>query len=326
MMKPPQNGVSIGAAEDARRGRVAEACSRGVTGVQGSDKISDYNASKKRDCTENESKGVICSARKNTVGDSYSYRTRSDIEVLDDGYNWRKYGKKIIKGSPKPRNYYKCSTHGCSVKKRIERDSKDTRYVITTYEGIHNHESYVMELYNGKDAAGTVNTIRPIKDNEKDEMTQLAKDKDLLETPIENEGQQQEYAGINEVPMHDESQQSDPDAEVIDLSPKMLTDTNRFICEICKKAFQRVQTLQLHLRAHNLSWKLSQRTDKEIDQLSDRRKAAIGVDVLKARKRKPAKTTAFKISANTTNFREMVQCFTGPRNEALEDYLEPGSY
>ncbi|XP_039026741.1 transcription factor MYB78-like [Hibiscus syriacus] len=45
-------------------------------------------------------------------------------------------------------------------------------------------------------------------DNEKDEITQLAKDKDLLETPIENEGQQQEYTGIDEVQMHDKSQQS----------------------------------------------------------------------------------------------------------------------
>ncbi|GMI98450.1 hypothetical protein HRI_003514300 [Hibiscus trionum] len=46
----------------------------------------NLDASKKRDCTENESKGVICSARKNTIRDSYSYRTRSDMEVLDDGF------------------------------------------------------------------------------------------------------------------------------------------------------------------------------------------------------------------------------------------------
>ncbi|OVA10164.1 zinc finger protein [Macleaya cordata] len=56
----------------------------------------------------------------------------------------------------------------------------------------------------------------------------------------------------------------DPDAEVIALSPKSLMATNRFICEICNKGFQRDQNLQLHRRGHNLPWKLKQRTSKEI--------------------------------------------------------------
>jgi len=37
------------------------------------------------------------------------------------------------------RNYYRCSAEGCGVKKRVERDSDDPRYVITTYDGVHNH-------------------------------------------------------------------------------------------------------------------------------------------------------------------------------------------
>lgn len=56
----------------------------------------------------------------------------------------------------------------------------------------------------------------------------------------------------------------DPDAEVIALSPKTLMATNRFVCEICNKGFQRDQNLQLHRRGHNLPWKLRQRTSKEI--------------------------------------------------------------
>ncbi|XP_073122654.1 zinc finger protein GAI-ASSOCIATED FACTOR 1-like [Henckelia pumila] len=56
----------------------------------------------------------------------------------------------------------------------------------------------------------------------------------------------------------------DPDAEVIALSPKTLMATNRFVCEICNKGFQRDQNLQLHRRGHNLPWKLRQRTNKEI--------------------------------------------------------------
>ncbi|TQD95125.1 hypothetical protein C1H46_019281 [Malus baccata] len=55
----------------------------------------------------------------------------------------------------------------------------------------------------------------------------------------------------------------DPDAEVIALSPKTLLATNRFVCEICNKGFQRDQNLQLHRRGHNLPWKLKQRNSND---------------------------------------------------------------
>ncbi|XP_047961586.1 zinc finger protein GAI-ASSOCIATED FACTOR 1-like [Salvia hispanica] len=51
----------------------------------------------------------------------------------------------------------------------------------------------------------------------------------------------------------------DPDAEVVALSPRTLMATNRYICEVCHKGFQRDQNLQLHRRGHNLPWKLKQR-------------------------------------------------------------------
>ncbi|MCD7455257.1 hypothetical protein HAX54_027516 [Datura stramonium] len=72
--------------------------------------------------------------------DKVAFRTLSKIEILDDGYKWKKYGKKMVKNSPNPRNYYRCSVEGCPVKKRVERDKEDSRYVITTYEGVHNHQ------------------------------------------------------------------------------------------------------------------------------------------------------------------------------------------
>ncbi|KAJ6420040.1 hypothetical protein OIU84_030044 [Salix udensis] len=56
----------------------------------------------------------------------------------------------------------------------------------------------------------------------------------------------------------------DPEAEVIALSPKTLLATNRFVCEICNKGFQRDQNLQLHRRGHNLPWKLRQRSSKDV--------------------------------------------------------------
>ncbi|KAM7514644.1 hypothetical protein LguiA_004227 [Lonicera macranthoides] len=84
----------------------------------------------------------------NGAGLRVSFRVKSELEIMDDGFKWRKYGKKMIKNSPNPRNYYKCSSKGCDVKKIAERDREDSSYVITTYEGIHNHESPSVTYYN----------------------------------------------------------------------------------------------------------------------------------------------------------------------------------
>ncbi|XP_060208553.1 probable WRKY transcription factor 51 [Lycium barbarum] len=89
---------------------------------------------------EEPSNNIGSSSERNEVKDKVAFRTLSQIEILDDGYKWRKYGKKMVKNSPNPRNYYRCSVEGCPVKKRVERDKEDSRYVITTYEGVHNHQ------------------------------------------------------------------------------------------------------------------------------------------------------------------------------------------
>jgi len=65
--------------------------------------------------------------------------TKSEIDHLEDGYRWRKYGQKAVKNSPFPRSYYRCTNSKCTVKKRVERSSADPSVVITTYEGQHCH-------------------------------------------------------------------------------------------------------------------------------------------------------------------------------------------
>nr|QBZ39631.1 WRKY DNA-binding protein 71 [Santalum album]QGQ64036.1 WRKY transcription factor 13 [Santalum album] len=69
----------------------------------------------------------------------FAFMTKSEIDHLEDGYRWRKYGQKAVKNSPYPRSYYRCTTQKCTVKKRVERSYEDPSTVITTYEGQHNH-------------------------------------------------------------------------------------------------------------------------------------------------------------------------------------------
>ncbi|OEL23553.1 putative WRKY transcription factor 58 [Dichanthelium oligosanthes] len=66
-------------------------------------------------------------------------QTPSEVDLIDDGYRWRKYGQKVVKGNPRPRSYYKCTADNCNVRKQIERASTDPRCVLTTYTGRHNH-------------------------------------------------------------------------------------------------------------------------------------------------------------------------------------------
>ncbi|KAF5752123.1 WRKY transcription factor 48 [Tripterygium wilfordii] len=69
----------------------------------------------------------------------FAFMTKSEVDHLDDGYRWRKYGQKAVKNSPYPRSYYRCTSAGCGVKKRVERSSDESSIVVTTYEGQHTH-------------------------------------------------------------------------------------------------------------------------------------------------------------------------------------------
>lgn len=83
---------------------------------------------------------ILSSSHKAESESKIVVQTRSEVDILDDGFKWRKYGQKVVKGNHHPRSYYRCTYPGCNVRKHVERASADPKAVITTYEGKHNHD------------------------------------------------------------------------------------------------------------------------------------------------------------------------------------------
>ncbi|PKA63814.1 putative WRKY transcription factor 75 [Apostasia shenzhenica] len=87
----------------------------------------------------NYHQGIRKMGEKKAKRPRFAFQTRSQIDILDDGYRWRKYGQKAVKNNKFPRSYYRCTHQGCNVKKQVQRLSMDEEIVVTTYEGIHTH-------------------------------------------------------------------------------------------------------------------------------------------------------------------------------------------
>lgn len=74
----------------------------------------------------------------NQIHYTQSSQSNREERRLDDGYNWRKYGQKQVKGSENPRSYYKCTFPNCPTKKKVER-TLDGHITEIVYKGNHNH-------------------------------------------------------------------------------------------------------------------------------------------------------------------------------------------
>lgn len=79
----------------------------------------------------------------------------------DDGYNWRKYGQKAVKGGKYPRSYYKC-TLNCPVRKNVEH-SADGQIIKIVYRGQHCHEPPTKRF---KDCGDLLNELDDFNDAE----------------------------------------------------------------------------------------------------------------------------------------------------------------
>ncbi|KAK9750692.1 hypothetical protein RND81_02G214200 [Saponaria officinalis] len=99
--------------------------------------------------TADTSTKVKKKAQKRVRQPRFAFMTKSEVDHLEDGYRWRKYGQKAVKNSPFPRSYYRCTNSKCTVKKRVERSYEDPSIVITTYEGQHCHHTVGFPRNNG---------------------------------------------------------------------------------------------------------------------------------------------------------------------------------
>ncbi|XP_040385907.1 WRKY transcription factor 71-like [Oryza brachyantha] len=130
----PNSSASFSSSDGEAEGGKSRRCKKGHAKAEDEKDEEDGENSKKPNKPKKK-------AEKRQRQPRVAFLTKSEVDHLEDGYRWRKYGQKAVKNSPYPRSYYRCTTPKCGVKKRVERSYQDPSTVITTYEGQHTHHS-----------------------------------------------------------------------------------------------------------------------------------------------------------------------------------------
>ncbi|XP_039051129.1 probable WRKY transcription factor 32 [Hibiscus syriacus] len=141
-------------------------CSSGSDGndnVQVKEELTSEPEPKKRMKKSN----VVCSDSflKTWKKPRFVVHAAGDVGISGDGYRWRKYGQKMVKGNSNPRNYYRCTSAGCPVRKHIETAVDNKNAVIITYKGVHDHGMPVPKKRHGQPNAPLVAAAAPASMN-----------------------------------------------------------------------------------------------------------------------------------------------------------------
>lgn len=127
-MEGVEQGESMGAVTVAKAGQKDASQDRNILG-------------EKRTGTESGGGGTGISPASGSRSSFKRQRVEKTVvvtDVVEDGWNWRKYGQKETMHNSYPRSYYRCKEK-CGAKKQVERCSEDPRKVRITYEGQHSH-------------------------------------------------------------------------------------------------------------------------------------------------------------------------------------------
>jgi len=131
-------------------------------------------------------------------------------ECPDDGFNWRKYGQKQVKGSEFPRSYYKCTYPNCPVKKKVERSIDDDHVVSIIYKGQHSHQP-IRPIKREKDTTAATVANGNLKLRRDLDLSSQVHDGKLKEgLACESVSSDSEDAGDHETGMEDKNDEPDP--------------------------------------------------------------------------------------------------------------------
>ena len=72
-----------------------------VDGSSGRSGVVEYGLKKEEG--EGRGRGEDCDKKKKMRNRRFAFQTRSQVDILDDGYRWRKYGQKAVKNNKFPR-------------------------------------------------------------------------------------------------------------------------------------------------------------------------------------------------------------------------------
>uniref|UniRef100_J3MA53 WRKY domain-containing protein n=1 Tax=Oryza brachyantha TaxID=4533 RepID=J3MA53_ORYBR len=162
----------------------------------------DEEGSTVQSCKMNKAKNIK-KGEKKAREPRVAFMTKSEVDHLEDGYRWRKYGQKAVKNSSYPRSYYRCTAPRCGVKKRVERSQLDASMVITTYEGQHTHPSPVSyHVHRHHAAAGLMAAAAGFAAPPPPSLLRLCPDDDGLATRVATMNQQQMSYDVPSIEMH----------------------------------------------------------------------------------------------------------------------------